>query len=411
MIAEIITIGNEILQGRIDDTNATYISRRLAAAGIETKFRSTMSDTREAILSALATAGSRAELVIVTGGLGPTVDDVTIETAAEFFGLELEQNPEIEDKIRRFYKMIGIPCTENALRQARTPRGAEILTNPVGTAPGASVMFKGIQYMFFPGVPREMTAMMDAAIESVVQRFERKTIFSRSLRVIGIGESVAESKIPVEITTCANPSFSFLPQRFEVELRLTARGKDKDECITLIEPAVKEIYRCIGEFIYGEDDDSLESVAYERLRKRGLKIAFAESCTGGLLGGRFTSVPGASDVFLGGVVAYSVDMKKKILNVPGDILDEFGPVSEPVAKAMAEGVAELFGADIGVSVTGNAGPTSGDGKSEVGQVYVALARRGPDSETICTGRKIMRRRNDVRDIAVSSALDLIRRKV
>ncbi|MFA6449688.1 MAG: competence/damage-inducible protein A [bacterium] len=411
MIAEILTIGNEILQGRIDDTNATYISRRLTGSGIETKFRTTVSDTREAILSALEAAGARAGLVIVTGGLGPTVDDVTIETAAEYFGVELEHQPEIEEKIRRFYQMIRIPITESALRQARTPRGSEIITNPAGTAPGASYIFKGTHYMFFPGVPREMIAMLDSAIEMAIRSEEQKTIVSRSLRVFGIGESVAESKIPSTITTSANPTFSFLPQRFEVELRLTARGRNRDECIALIDPAVKEIYNRIGEYIYGEGDESLESAAYERLRERGLTVAFAESCTGGLLGGRFTAVPGASEVFRGGITAYSTDIKKEILGVPGETLDAHGPVSEATAKAMAERAASLFGADIGVSVTGNAGPTSGDGKSDVGQIYIGLARREPGSETICIGKKVMRHRNDVRDIAVSTALDFLRRNI
>ncbi len=407
MIAEIITIGNEILQGRIDDTNATHISRRLGAVGIENKYRTTIGDTPEHIKSALGTAAARADLIIVTGGLGPTVDDVTIESVAEFFGMPLESNPEAEERVHKFYKMIGVPCTENALRQARTIVGAELIPNPVGTALGAKIAYNNKLFLIFPGVPREMTAMLDSAIEGTLAGAEKRTIRAKSLRVFGVGESVVENMLPAEITTASNPSFSFLPQRFEVELRLTARGADEEECAALLSRTAEKIRGFVGEHIYGEDDDTLESVVFERLRKRGLKTAFAESCTGGMLGGRFTAVPGASEVFLGSVVTYTNEMKTKLLGVPAEILEQFGPVSEQTAKAMAERVMERLGADIGVSVTGNAGPTSGDEKSDVGQVYIGLAIKG--GETTFLSRKIMRRRNDVRDIAVAAALDLMRK--
>jgi len=408
MIAEIISIGNELLQGKIDDTNATYVSRRLAAAGIVTKNRTTVGDDREGIADALSRAAGRADIIIVTGGLGPTVDDVTVDAAADFFGTGIEIRPEIEKRVRKFYEMIGVPCTENALRQARIPAGAEVIENPVGTAPGTRFVHNGKEFMFFPGVPREMSAMIDTAVEKLVERSGR-VILSRSIRVFGAGESVIESMIPTAITTAANPSFSFLPQRFQVELRLTAIGSDKEECLAFIEPVAREIYERVGDYIYGEDNDTLESVAFERLRQKGLTVAFAESCTGGLLGGRFTSVPGASEVFLGSIVSYSNEAKNRLLGVSESLLSEFGPVSEQVAKAMAAGALDRFGADVAVSVTGNAGPTSGDEKSRIGQVYIALARRKNPDAAICIARKIMRRRNDVRDIAVLAALDLIRR--
>ncbi len=408
MIAEIISIGNELLNGKIDDTNATYVSRRLAAAGIVTKNRTTVGDVREEITDALSRASERADIIIVTGGLGPTVDDVTVDAAADFFGDGIEIRPEIEQRVRKFYKMIGVPCTENALRQARVPAGGEIIENPVGTAPGSRIVHKDKEFIFFPGVPREMTAMLDMVIKELIERSGR-VILSRSMHVFGAGESLLESMIPSAITTSANPSFSFLPQRFQVELRLTAIGADKEECLAFINPVAKEIHERVGEYIYGEDGDTLESVAFERLRRQGLTVAFAESCTGGLLGGRFTSVPGASEVFLGSIVSYSNEAKKKLLGVPEPLLTEHGAVSEQVAKAMAASALDVFGADVAVSVTGNAGPTSGDEKSALGQIYIALARRETPDATACLARKIMRRRNDVREIAVSAALDLLRK--
>lgn len=411
MIAEIISIGNELLRGRIDDTNAAYISQRLSAAGIELRYRTTVGDNREDLKEALRTAAGRADAVIATGGLGPTADDVTIEAAADFFGLELEIRPEIEDRIRKFYEMIGAPCTENALNQARVPRGAEIIINPVGTAPGAAVKYKGKEFVFLPGVPREMTVMIERVIESMARRAGSGTFFSRSIRLFGIGESAIEAALPESVVKNANPSLSFLPHRFEVELRLTARGRDEAECAALIEPAARQIYNSVGEYIYGEGDDSIEKVVFEKLKKAGLTIAFAESCTGGLLGGRFTSAPGASEVFLGSIVTYNNEMKKKLLGVPAEILEEFGPVSEPVAKAMAEGVAARLGADIGVSVTGNAGPTSNNEKSRLGQIYIGMAFRAAKKEPVVLGRRIMRSRNDVRDIAVLAAIDLIRKNI
>jgi nicotinamide-nucleotide amidase len=411
MIAEIISIGNELLQGRIDDTNATYISQRLAAVGIELRYRTTVGDSKDSLKEALGRAAERADAVIATGGLGPTADDVTIEAASEFFGMKLERDPEIEKRVKRFYEMIGIPCTENALNQARVPSGAEIIRNPVGTAPGARIRRGEKEFVFLPGVPREMQAMIEEAIKSLALRAGGGIFASRSIRVFGIGESAVESALPEKIVKSQNPTLSFLPHRFEVELRLTARGRDGAECDALIEPAAKEIYARVGEHIYGEGDDPLEKVVFDKLKDAGLTVAFAESCTGGLLGGRFTAVPGASEVFAGSLVTYTIKTKQELLGVPAALLAEFGPVSEQVAKAMAEGAAEKLGADVGVSVTGNAGPTSNDEKSAVGRIYIGLAFRDKRKETVVLGRRIMRARNDVRDIAVLAALDLIRKNV
>lgn len=409
MIAEIISVGNELLQGSIDDTNQTHISRLLTAAGVIPQFRSTVGDSRADVISALRNAAARADAVIVTGGLGPTPDDITIEAAAEAFGLELETHVETENRVKKFFDMIGVPCTPNALRQARVPRGAAVIKNNMGTAPGVKLSIDDKLFFFMPGVPREMKGMIGEVISSLPSGAD--CIVSRSIRVFGVGESNLEAMLPERIIKADNPVFSFLPHRFEVELRLTARGADAAACDALLSPAVDEIYRLAGQYIYGEGDDTLESIAVARLKARGLKVAFAESCTGGLVGARLTAVPGASDVFAGTIVAYNVEMKHRLLDVPEDLLAEHGPVSEQAAKSMAEGVLARLGADIGVSVTGNAGPSSNDEKSSVGQIYIALAARARPGGTLCMGRRIMRSRNDVRDIAASAALDLLGRNI
>ncbi len=411
MNAEIISIGTELLHGRIDDTNATYISRRLTAAGIEIKFRTTVGDTAEELRQALEISKKRSDLVICTGGLGPTSDDITIETAADCFGLKLELDEKTANKIRRFYELIGVPFNESALRQAMIPKGADIINNPVGTAPGINFKSGNTEFFFFPGVPREMTAMIDAAVSAILQKAEKQTIFSRSLKVFGMGESNVEKLLPKHMMKETNPALSFLPQRFEVELRLTAKGKDTEECKKIIAPAADKIYSTIGEYIYGEDGDSLESAALRHLKNTSKTVSFAESCTGGLLGARLTRVPGASDCFLGGVIAYSNEVKEKHLGISNELLRDFGAVSKQTAIAMAEGAVKKFGSDIGIGVTGNAGPTSGDERSDVGRFFVAIAWKNDEKPPFFVEKKVMRERNDVRLIAAMTALDLIRKNL
>ena len=409
MKTEIITVGNELISGCIDDTNQTYISKHLASAGIMPMRRSTVGDVASDVVDVLRKAAERSEFVIVTGGLGPTADDITIEAAATAFGLELEVDANIEARIKKFFEKVGIPCAEGALRQARIPRGAEIIRNPAGTAPGVKLTYKNAVFIFLPGVPRELHSMLDTAISSVVSSKKGGAILSRSIKVFGIGESNLEAMLPDRITKAKNPLFSFLPKRFEVELRITAMADSEEKCEALISPVIEEVKTIVGEYVYGEGDDTLETVAFKTLSDKNLTIALAESCTAGMVCGRFASTPGASSVLRGGIVAYSVEIKNKVLGVPIELLEEFGPVSEQCAISMAEKAATLMNTNVGLSVTGNAGPTSGDGKSEVGRFYIALAAPGVIKDTICITRKMSRSRNDIREVASSAALDLIRR--
>ncbi|MFC1474478.1 competence/damage-inducible protein A [bacterium] len=411
MITELISIGSELLQGAVQDTNATHISRALFEKGIDVRYRTTVGDNKERMIGVLKTAVGRAELVLVTGGLGPTVDDMTIEAAAEAFGLTLTKNEAIENRIRELYKMIGIPFSDAALRQAMVPEEAELVENRMGTAPGVRFEIDGTTVILMPGVPREMKGMLEDAIRPAVEKAAGTVFVSRSLRVFGVGESNLEKILPKEIPAAENPAFSFLPHKFEVEIRLTAKGGTQEECTRILSKQCAKIYELAGEHIFGENGDTLELVAFRRLKETGTTIAFAESLTGGMVGSHLARVPGSSEVFLGSVVTYSVEAKEKLLGVPAEILDKHGPVSEETAVSMARGAIEKFGSGAAVATTGNAGPSSGDGKSEVGRVFIALAFADAAREPVVTTRLLKRPRNDVRLIAAMAALDTIRRNI
>ncbi len=408
MKAEIIAIGNELLSGAVQDTNSTFVSKILTDRGVEVAWRSTAGDAFAAIAEALRLAATRADVVICTGGLGPTVDDVTIDAAAETFGLGLETQPEVESKIRDFYKMLGVPCGDNALRQARTLVGSQVLANYVGTAPGVFVKHGKSMFLFFPGVPRELHKMLEPALDKALGETGMKYV-SRSLKVSGIGESQLETLIPVDITTCDNPKFSFLPQYFEVELRLTARGSDTDECNSILDAQCARVYNAAGQYIYGEGDTSLELEAFRHLERTGRTVAFAESFTGGLIAKRFTAIPGISRVFAGGVVAYQPDVKCSLLGVPEATIATHGVISAEVALAMASGAIRLTGADMAVATTGNAGPDINDSRSENGRVFIALVHREISREPLIATRVISRNRDAVRHISASMAFDIIRK--
>ncbi len=410
-IAEVITIGTELLQGAVQDTNATYISRTLLENGVEVKYRTTAGDSKEAICSVLDTAMGRADLIICTGGLGPTVDDITVETVAGYFGMALEFDPKIKEKVERFYRMIGVPATPNGMNQARVPVGASVIDNPVGTAPGVYIERDGKQLFFLPGVPREMKSMMPEVLARTLKGENKIVYKSRSLREFGVGESNLESMIPRTITISNNPTFSFLPHGFEVEMRLTAHGETDVDCDRILAAHCAKIYEGVGDYIYGEGDTTLEEVVVNTLKKKGLSLSVAESCTGGLAGSRITAIPGASEVFKGGIICYTAEVKTTFLGVPSDVIEEHGVVSAETAIAMARGAVERFATDIAVSVTGNAGPTSDDDRSEVGQVYIAAAFGGDKIKPRVIARKFKRPRNDIRAISAQIALDLVRRCV
>ncbi|MFH1538821.1 MAG: competence/damage-inducible protein A [bacterium] len=408
MTAAIITIGNELLEGRVQDTNSTKISRILSGAGISVCRRVTVGDSAEAIGSALRQCAAEADAILVTGGLGPTEDDRTVEAASLALGVPLVKDAGVEKRIRSFYSNLGLDFHESSLKQAMVLEGARVLANPTGTAPGMALKLGGRLFTFFPGVPRELDAMLPEAME-VIAAGAKGAIAKLSLKTFGTGETQLETLIPAELVKSTNPVLSFLPGNFEVELRLTALADTPADAQNLIDKAKKTLCESVGEYIYGEDDDTLEGTVIRLLAERGLTLGCAESCSGGLLTSRLVSVPGSSKVLRGSIIAYTTGVKEKVLGISPATLAKHGTVSEKTAAEMAEQAIKRLGTDVGLSITGNAGPTAGDPSEEIGRVYAAVALRG--KKPAVATRKILRPRNDVRYIATQIALDLLRRNL
>lgn len=407
--AEVISVGTELLLGQITDTNATYICQRLAECGIPVYFRQTVGDNFERVQQAFRLAWSRAELVVFTGGLGPTEDDLTKEAVAAVLGAELVEDPGALAHLEQFFARRGRTMTANQRRQALIPRGALAIPNRWGTAPGVFWEADGRVVVMVPGVPREMRGMMD---EFVIPELRRRgwvgeeVIRSRVLRTVGIGEGQLEELVRDLIHT-TNPTVAPLAHVGEVHLRITARGPS-EEVSRLLDEAEARLRERLGDAVYGVDDETLDEVVARLLRDSGLRVAVAESCTGGLVGERLTSVPGSSAYFLGGVVAYGNEAKVKLLGVPQRLLEEFGAVSAEVAEAMARGVRETFRADLGVGVTGVAGPGGGTETKPVGRVYLAVADP-QSSRTVRADFGEEPGREGVRRLASQAALNLLRR--
>lgn len=410
MTTAIITIGNELLEGRVQDSNSTRISRMLSEAGIRVSRRVTVGDSLEAIEAALGQSAAEADITLVTGGLGPTEDDRTVEAASRALGVPLAKDAGVEKQIRNFYSNLGITFHEAALKQAMVLEGSRVLANPTGTAPGMLLERDGKLFAFFPGVPRELDAMLPEAMEHIIAASGTSGAISRlSIKTFGAGETQLESQIPASLLRSANPALAFLPGKFEVELRLNAFADTPDEAEKLVEKAKETLYECLGEYIYGENEDTLEGTVVGLLAERGLTLACAESCSGGLLSSRLVSIPGSSKVFRGSIIAYTTGAKEKILGVSPSTLARHGTVSEKTAAEMAAQAVKRLNTDVGLSITGNAGPTAGDPSEEVGRVFAAVAFRG--KKPVVATRKTVRSRNDVRYISTQIALDLLRRNL
>ena len=404
--AAIITIGDELLYGSVVDTNAAYIGQRMTETGIEPVFSVTVGDEGTRIGRALEIACRQADVVLVTGGLGPTHDDVTKNVIAEAIGQDLVFHPEILDTVEAMFTQRGMEMPESNRIQAYMPREAEVLDNPVGTAPGFLVHCYDAAVFVMPGVPREMKKMLN---EQVLPRLKEhgggRVILHRWIRTTGIGESSLSLVIGEVIEEAKEVKIASLPQETGVNLRLTAEGRTREEALRRIEAVETRMVARAGEHIYGVDDDTLEEVVGRLLTDAGATVAIAESCTGGLVASRMTDVPGSSDYLVEGVVTYSNAAKTARLEVPETTIDRHGAVSAETAAAMAGGVRRTSGATYGLSTTGVAGPGGGTPEKPVGLVYLGLAT--PDGvET----RKLMlgpdRRTNKTR--AALAALNLLR---
>jgi len=408
---EIVTIGDELLLGFTIDTNAAYLARALAGIGVEIVHRTTVGDDADRIAAAVHDAIERTGTVITTGGLGPTADDRTRPAIAKLFGRELVRDDAIVAQIQeRFWRMSSAKMPETNVVQAMVPVGARVLENRHGTAP--SLMLedeKGRWVIMLPGVPREMRGLTsDTIIPLLCERIGAAptAIASRTVRTTGIGESALAERLGDLAKGVDGLPLAFLPGWAGVDLRLTSNALPSDAAARALDAASRKVRDVAGAFAYGEDDDDLAALVLATCRERGLSIATAESCTGGLLGARITAIPGSSDAYRGGVVAYDNAVKTKLLGVPDVSITEHGAVSEQVARAMAEGCARALETDIGMGITGIAGPGGGTPEKPVGTVWIAVAGFG---ETRSLGRVYVGDRDEIRQRATQATLDQLRR--
>ena len=405
--AELIAVGTEILLGNIANTDAQILSEHLAELGINVLYHTVVGDNPGRLREALELARSRVDVIITTGGLGPTYDDLTKQTICETFGRKNVLHPELEQWLRDLFAARKRPMTDNNLQQAYLPENCTVFHNHNGTAPGCGFCEGGVHVLMLPGPPHECELMFRTGAEPYLRALSEGVIVSHTLRVYGKGESDMEMLLRDKIEKMTNPTVAPYAKTDECMLRVTAKAPTAEEAEAMLKPAVDEVMAVVGEWVYGVDVDNLESVCLAALKARGATLAAAESCTGGLIAKRITDVPGASAAFLGGVVSYTNGVKANALNVPQSLLDEYGAVSEPVAAAMAEGVRALTGADYALSVTGVAGPDSDERGNPVGLVYIALA--SPDG-TVCKKCEFGKRSRDhIRMQAANTAFDMLRR--
>ncbi len=377
MQAEIVTIGDEILIGQIIDSNSAFIAKELNKTGVSVYQITSVQDDRQHILDALTEANRRSQVVIMTGGLGPTKDDITKHTLCEFLEDELVQDDETLTHVEMLFEnFISTPISDLNRKQALVPTKAVVLKNNYGTAPGLWMEKNGSVFVSLPGVPFEMKHLViDQVIPRIIEKYERPHILHKTIMTYGLGESAVANKI--EDWENKLPSFvklAYLPSLGRVRLRLTAKGNDMELLKKTIKAEAKKLYPLIGDIIYGEEEDeSIEALVAKLLTDRQMTLSTAESFTGGKIAGHITSVPGASDYFKGTVVSYATETKIRVLGVDQELIEQYSVVSEAVAVAMAKNVKHMLDTDFSIATTGNAGPTKGDSDIEVGTVYIAIS--------------------------------------
>lgn len=406
MNAELIAVGTEILLGEIVNTDAQLISQGLSELGINVFYQTVVGDNPDRLRRVIEEAKERADIIVTTGGLGPTLDDLTKETLAAVFGKKMELHQPSYDRLVDFFNQIGREMTPNNVKQAWLPEGCTVFTNDWGTAPGCAFEADGKHVLMLPGPPRECNPMWKERAMPYLYPLAGGCIVSHNIRVFGLGESNMENILHDKMAEMQNPTIAPYARTSECFARITAKADTTAEAEAMLAPVVAEVAEILGEYVYGIDVDSLEQVVGDGLRAHGLTLAVAESCTGGLLSKRITDLAGASDYYKGGVCSYSNDVKMGVLGVQKETLDTVGAVSAEVAEQMALGVACVLGADVGVGITGIAGPGGGTEEKPVGLVYVSVCKDG-----VCHTRKMNSSlgRDRVRMQAASTALDLIRR--
>ena len=405
---EILSVGTELLLGNIANLDAQILSQGLSALGLNVYWHTVVGDNPQRAKEAVSLAKARADIIITTGGLGPTCDDLTKNVLAEAFGKKLVYDEDSAQRIKSYFQRTGRTMTENNLQQAMLPEGCTILENDWGTAPGCAFEAEGVHVIMLPGPPSECRPMFQYRAAPYLQQFREGVIASHTLKLFGIGESQMEAQLREQMNAMQNPTLAPYAKEGECELRVTAKAATQEEAQALLLPTVEQVKKLFGPLVYGVDVPSLEYVVLEGLKAKGLTLGCAESCTGGLIAKRITDLPGASQAFKGGIVSYTNGVKTRALQVPEDVLDQFGAVSAPVALAMARGARQALGCDVAVSSTGVAGPDKDDRGNDVGTAFVAIA--APEGEYVRAlqlGTRPMRER--LRTQIAHHAFDLARR--
>ena len=408
--AEILCVGTELLLGDIVNTNAAFLSQRLAELGINVYRHTVVGDNQGRLKAALESALESADLVITSGGLGPTYDDLTKETVAEYFGREMKEDKHSLERIESYFKRTGRVMTENNRKQAMMPEGAVVFDNDYGTAPALALCGgenDSKTVIMLPGPPVEIIPIFKEKVMPYLMERRENVIASRNVHIFGMGESAVENEISEIMKNSKNPTIAPYCKEGEVRLRITASAKSEKEALDICDEAIEKITKTeVGKYIYGIDVESLEKAAIAFLREKGLTVACAESCTGGLISKRITDISGCSDVFIGSCITYANEAKVKLLGVKEETLKKWGAVSEETAREMARGIRNALGTDIGVSVTGIAGPGGGTPEKPVGTVFLGIStKKGEQVRQLSLSS--MRSRDYIRCVSASNVFDMI----
>ena len=405
---EILSVGTELLLGNIANTDAQMLSQGLSELGLNVFWHTVVGDNLQRAEEAVALAKKRADIIITTGGLGPTCDDLTKNVLAEAFGKKLVFDEGSAERIRSYFQRTGRPMTDNNLQQAMLPEGCTILENDWGTAPGCAFEAEGCHVIMLPGPPSECRPMFQYRAKPYLLSLSEGVIASHTIKLFGIGESSMEARMRDQMNAMSHPTLAPYAKEGECELRVTAKAATDAEAQALLQPTVEQVKKLFGDKVYGVDVPSLEYVVIQALKTKDLTLGVAESCTGGLIAKRLTDVPGASAAFKGGIVSYTNEIKENLLGVPPHMLERYGAVSKEVAAAMAEGARKALGCDIALSATGVAGPDKDDWGNEVGTMFVAISTfKGTHVRPLHLGTRPMRER--LRTQTASHAFDLARR--
>ena len=406
MVVELISVGTELLLGNIVNTNAAYLAEKCAALGLSCYYQDVVGDNEERLCETIRTALSRADILLISGGLGPTQDDLTKEAAAKVLEKPLVLHERSKAAIQEYFSACGLEITDNNWKQAMVPEGSIVLDNPNGTAPGMIIEKDGKYVVLMPGPPGELMPMFEASVIPYLGRLQDAVIFSQTVKICGVGESKAETMVKDLIDAQTNPTIATYAKTGEVHLRVTARGADEKEARKLVKPVVKELKGRFESHVYTtEDAVTLEKAVVDLLLANKLTVSTVESCTGGLLAARLINVPGVSEVFKAGYITYSNKAKRRLLGIKKNLLLKHGAVSREIAEAMAVGASVLSKADVTVSVTGIAGPDGGTPEKPVGLVYIGCYVCGNLTVKEC---RFQGSRAKIRESAVSSALALMR---